>query len=1109
MNLHNVETFYPLAPAQKGVLFHSLYDPDAHVYFGQLGLTFCRMFDPSALERAWRKLCERHTALRTFFVWEGLPEPVQVVQERVEIEIERFDWSNLPDIAQREALAWFLKSDRERGMELTKAPLMRLTLARLSEERYRLIWSHHHAVMDGWSAPLVLKEFLTLYTSYQQGGDVSLPAVRPYRDYIVWLAKQDLTKAEVHWRALLKGFDEPTSITIDRATSRPQEPTEEAQSDSWECEIEVSSHVLKALQDIARKWRLTLNTMIQGAWAILVSRYSGKNDVVYGTTVSGRPAELEGVEEMVGLFINTLPMRVCLRPEMRVEELLRKLQQQQVELRQYEYCPLIDVHGWSDVPRGVALFESIFVFGNYPTQKVPGKSGRAPVVDELTFDQRTNYPLTVTAGANEKLELRILYDARRYREDSIRLILRQMARILESIAARPEQLSDTVEVLTPEESESLRGWNHTSCDYPKNKTVTELFEIQAERSRGDIAVMSDSERLSYENLDLYSNQLARYLREKGVAPEQVVGVCLDRSPAMIVTLLGILKAGGAYLTLDASYPQARLKHMLEDTDCHLVLTEEKYADKIAMPGKTLMFLDKMWIEIADQSTERVACSACSTNLAYVIYTSGSTGEPKGVMVQHRSLVNLIQAQARSFDVKPESRVLQFASPSFDASVSELFMALLSGATLHIASPEALRPGSDLIGTLRSRQITVATLPPSVLAVLDHEHLPHLKTVVTAGEQCPAEVVMRWAPDRRFINAYGPTETTVCATMSKPLLPAEFPAVGRPLSNGRVFLLNFSGHLVPVGAEGELYVGGDLLARGYFNRPDLTAERFLPDPFSGEPGARLYRTGDRARFLPDGNIQYIGRMDRQAKIRGFRIEPGEIEAILGQHAKVSKAMVTVREDVIGDKKLVAYVVPDGESAPNPRELQQVLREKLPEYMIPSAFVVLSAFPLTANGKVDIRALPSPSGNRAESGEKLVAPRNEAERIIARLWCEVLGLDKVDIYEHFFDLGGHSLLLLRCQGKLKELFGKDISLLQMFHFSTVSSLAEYFVESELQTANPPFSGIQERVNRRREARKRREGKLQPFRERQVHKPHNMATLSSVSQSPVDPGAGRGEE
>lgn len=1078
MHLDNVESFYPLSPAQQGILFHSIYDPSAHNYFGQLGFTFYETVNVPAFQKAWQILVQRHAVLRTFFVWEGLTEPVQVVRENIDIAIEQLDWRTVSTTEQQLRLDSFLKADQERSLDLGKAPLMRLTLIRLQDDQYRFLWSHHHILLDGWSAPIVLNELLELYVSYRDERELRLGPPRQYRDYIVWLSKQETKKAEAHWRTLLAGFESPVVFGIEKRVQ--QDDVQQSQASAGDQVVEVSGDLLKGLQELGRKQRLTLNTIVQGAWTILLNAYSGESDLVYGATVSGRPADLEGADGIVGLFINTLPVRLRIDAETRVLDFLKKVQEQLVEMRQYEYSRLVDVQTWSNVRGGTSLFDAIFVFENYPVRKISSETSSALKVGDLTFHQKTNYSLTVAAGLSDKLTLRALYSADRYASAAIGQLLCHFVNVLEEIVQSPLQQISNVQVLCRDERDQiLNSWNTSSLDYPRDMNIARQFEKVVDLYPEHIAVVTENERLTYRELDERANQLAHYLSARGVGPEHAVGLCVEREGAgLVVGLLAILKAGGAYLPLDASYPAARLKYMVNDSGATVVLTQSKFIAQIAQPEVDYVVIDQAQNAIAACGKERLSSSASSENLAYLIYTSGSTGQPKGVMVQHRSLSNLVRALREGFRITSESQVLQFASFSFDASVAEIFPALLTGAALHLAPSENLRPGPDLFAVLQNRKISMVILSPSILAVLPGERLPHLRTLVSAGEACSQEVVRRWAADRGFINAYGPTETTVCASMSGPLHPQELPHIGRPTPNGRIYILDRHLRPVPVGVAGEIYIGGELLARGYRNRSDLTAERFLPDPFSITAGSRMYRTGDLACYCDNGNIEFIGRCDHQIKIRGFRIEPGEIEAILEQNSQVGKALVIVREDVPGDRRLVAYITTSGETV-NINELNDLLKSRLPGYMIPSAIIGLASFPMTTSGKLDRQALPAPSDQRPEESRADLLPRNETEKTIARIWCEALRLEKVGIQENFFDLGGHSLLMLQVHGKLKEAFGKEISMIQMFGHPTISSLAEYFsqAESQSRTGKTTFASIQERVNKQRALLKKQTPQRQP--------------------------------
>jgi len=1045
MDTRNIEDIYPLSPMQQGMLFHSLYAPETGVYFEQSSYTLRGDLNIPAFERAWQRVIDRHPVLRTAFVWEGLDEPLQVVHRRVELPLEKQDWRGLSEDEQETRLEAFLQADRERGFDLGKAPLIRLTLIRTADDVYHFVWSHHHLLLDGWSQPILVREVFALYEAFQRGQDISLPPVRPYRDYIAWLQRQDIAEAEAFWRRTLKGFTAPTPLTVD-VLSRPHEPVGDEEDYAMQRML-LPAGTRTALEALARQHQLTLNTLVQGAWAILLSRYSGEDDVVFGATVSGRPADLPGAESMVGLFINTLPVRVQVRPEASVLSWLKDLLAHQVEMRQYEYSPLVEIQGWSEVPRDLPLFESILVFENYPVDEaVREQTGSLQIEWGRTFT-RTNYPLTVAVSPGQQMGLLMAYDTRRFDAAAIRRMMGHMQALLTGMAADPQRRIATLPLLTEEEREQiLVEWNATAAEFPRDQCIHHLVEAQVAERPDAIAVTFEDQALTYAELNRRANQLAHYLQKLGVGPEVLVGISTERSLEMIIGILGTLKAGGAYLPLDPTYPQERLAYMLEDSHASVLLTQSHLLDRLGVkrdPQSAIgnrqftICLDTDWEVIAQEPDTNPVSGVTPDNLAYVIYTSGSTGRP--TMLRHRGLCNLTDAQRRAFGIRPGSRILQFSPFSFDASVWETFMALRNGATLCLARQETLASAQDLVQLLREQRITNATLPPTMLRVLPVEDLPAFETIISAGEACTAELVERWSPGRDFFNAYGPTETTVCASMhlcadQEP----EGPPIGRPIANTRLYILDRNLQPVPVGVPGELCIGGVSVGRGYLNRPELTAERFIPDPFSGEPGARLYRTGDLVKYLPDGNIEFLGRIDHQVKVRGFRIELGEIEAALKEHPALREAVVLAREDTPGDKRLVAYVVPEKEPSPSVSELRSFLEGKLTPYMIPSAFVFLDAMPLTPSGKVDRKALPAPDQARPDLESDFVAPRTPKEQILAEIWSQVLGVAQVGIYDNFFELGGDSILSIQVIARANQA-GLRLTPRQIFEHPTVAGLA----------------------------------------------------------------------
>ncbi len=1056
MSKRNVEAVYPLSPMQQGMLFHSLYAPDSGVYVEQMTCTLGGDLDVVAFERAWQQVVERHPILRTAFVWKRLDRTFQVVHREVGLSLERLDWRGLSAPEQVAQLEAMLRADRCRGFDVSKAPLLRLALMRTAEDSWQFMWTHHHAVLDGWSVPLLLKEVLALYEATRQGRAVRLESVRPYRDYIAWLQKQDLSKAEAFWRKTLEGFTAPTLLVVDHPT--------QGTAGYAELETRLSAETTEALQSLARQNQLTMNTLIQGAWALLLSRYSGEKDIVFGATVSGRPADLSGAESMVGLFINTLPVRVQVPPEVTLLPWLKQLQAQQVELRQYEYSPLVQIQGWSQVPRGLSLFDSILVFENYPVGDFLQQMEKSLRVRDVRSLEQTNYPLTVASGPGRELVLKILYDGRRFDADTIVRMLGHLSTLLESFAANVNQCLSTLPLLTEAERHQLLiEWNSTAAYYPHDRCIHQLVEEQVEQTPDAVAVTFEDKALTYRELNRRANQLAHYLRRLGVESETLVGLYLERSLEMVVSILGILKAGGAYLPLDPTYPWDRLAFMLEDSRAPVLLTQAGLVGELLTRGAKIVCVDADWAAIAHESEANPVSGVTADNLAYVIYTSGSTGRSKGVLLQHRGLCNFVIEQSRGFGIEAGSRVLQFASLSFDASVAEIFDVLVRGATLCQASRDTLASVTDLVRLMREQAITAVTLPPSLLALLPADDLPALRTVISAGESCPVEIAIRWSAGRRFINAYGPTEATVgpCWYLVEDAdqLGTTVP-IGRPIANVQLYVLDEQLQPVPVGVPGELYIGGVCLARGYLNQPELTAERFISHPFSTEPGARLYKTGDLTRYRPDGNLDFLGRTDNQVKIRGFRIELGEIEAALTQHPAVREAAVLAREDEPGQKRLVAYVVSTRDPAPSVSELKGFLKEKLPDYMVPSAFVAMEALPRLPSNKVDRRALPAPDQTRPELESAYAAPRTPIEEILAGIWAQVLGVRQVGIHDNFLDLGGHSLLATQLISRVREAFQVELPLRSLFETPTVAGLAVQ-VEAARQAASgmaaPPIRPI----------------------------------------------------
>jgi non-ribosomal peptide synthetase component F len=728
MAMKNVEIFYPLSPMQQGMLFHSLYAPDTGVYVEQLSCTLQGDLDVEAFRRTWQHLLNRHPILRTAFLWEGLKEPVQVVQRQVEIPLAQQDWRDLSGTEQQARLAAFLMEEQTRGFDLSKAPLIRVALLRTASapdgdagaDAYEFVWTHHHILLDGWSIPLLLQEIFAAYETFRQGQTPQLPAPRPFRDYIVWLKRQNMADAERFWRDALKGFYAPTPIMVDQL---PQ-PGAAQRSGHAELEVNLPQALTALLQTTARRYQVTLNTLVQGAWALLLSRYSGEPDVLFGATVSGRPAELKGAETMMGLFINTLPVRVQIPPETSVGAWLQTLQAQQAELRQYEYTPLMQVQGWSDVPGGVPLFESILVFENFPIDAAlggagAGENGSSLQVRNVHTTSHTNYPLTIVAVPDREMLLKIAYDRELFADDTIERMMGHLQTLLSNMAGDPEQPVTAVALLPPAERQRmLTAWNDTSKRYADSPCIHAWVAAQAARTPEATAVTFAGQQLTYRELDERANQLAHYLQALGVGPEVMVALYLERSLEMVVAILGILKAGGAYVPMDPVYPADRLAFLVEDSAAPVLLTQQEML--ASLPGDhaaQVICLDSDWGTIARQPTHAPSSDVGPENLAYVIYTSGSTGKPKGVMVTHANVVRLFTATEDWYHFDAGDVWTLFHSYAFDFSVWEIWGALFYGGRLVVVPYLVSRSPEQFYQLLQRERVTVLNQTPSAFRQL--------------------------------------------------------------------------------------------------------------------------------------------------------------------------------------------------------------------------------------------------------------------------------------------------------------------------------------------------------------------------------------------------------
>ncbi|HEY2740462.1 MAG TPA: condensation domain-containing protein, partial [Thermoanaerobaculia bacterium] len=1350
MNPNHVEMLDELSPMQQAMLFHSLMAPGSGVYVIQMSLRMTGGLDLPAFEQAWRSLVARHPVLRTAFFWEDMETPRQVTFREVSLEITRTSWRDVGDVGgigdiggmgaaeQEERLAAFLAADRARGFDLAEAPLLRLALFELAEDVHQLVWTQHHLITDGWSQGLVLHELLRTYGALTAGHDPALPPVPGFHEYLVWLQRQDLGANEAFWRRSLDGFSTPTFLAA--RTDRTERIAEPDGTDARRRDLALPAAVSAALRAVARRRRLTLNTLAQGAWALLLAQESSREDVAFGVTAAGRPADLPGAESIVGPFLNTLPLRVRLAPEHRLHGWLAGLQEQQVEARRHEHAPLVDVQRWSGLPAGVALFDHILVFENLLLPEESAHPVAGLKIEEGAGSSLTNYPLNVVVVPGNELLLSLRWDGARCGGPETVRLLERLARLLTVFSeAYSEGGSEKMDprldelplLLAGERQQLLREWNDTADSRRSDLLLHQLFAAQVEARPDALAAVWEGRTWTYRELAERAHRLAALLGRLGVERGTTVGVWMERSLDMLAAVIGILEAGGTYVPLDAAWPADRVETILTGTGAPVILTSratlpamerlrwrlprlddvvcldvetqepepealdtaairslfdfvadratdrvtaggfvsrrtglpfseaevDEYRDRVLSlaapwlrPGARVLEVGSgsgliLWemarrvgssgrivgldpsghtqecnreharaagvanVENVELPTgfaheigerfgpgsfdlvlfastvqffpgprylEKVVAEAMSLlapggallladvidarreaagetlaldeelfrdlgraeihhrtegfanelgerydvllqpgeverrkrtwtgwhvgqspatqpvtltspeDVAYIIHTSGSTGLPKGIAVQHAPAVNLIHWINRTFGVGRADRLLFITSLAFDLSVWDIFGMLAAGGTVHVASEAALREPAELVRLLTTEPVTVWDSAPAALQQLaplfpDSTGAPSpLCLVMLSGDWIPVTLpdqVRTAFPSARVISLGGATEATVWSNWypldGATAVDPSWPSIpyGRPIGNARYHALDASLRPCPIGVPGDLFIGGDCLSVGYTVQPEMTATSYLPDPFAGEPGARLYRTGDRVRYFPDGNLEFLGRVDQQVKIHGYRIELGEIEVALLRHRQVREAVMQVL-----DGRLVAWVVPrDGETAPEAQGLRAWLAESLPSYMLPAAFVVLATLPVTPNGKLDRAALPAPE--LAQAAE-YAAPSGAEEEMLAALWGELLGVEQVGAHDNFFTLGGHSLLATRVVSRLRSTFEVEISLRSLFEAPTVAELARVVraslagqaapsiepivpIAPILREVNPPLSFAQQRL------------------------------------------------
>ncbi|MGB8452383.1 MAG: amino acid adenylation domain-containing protein [Anaerocolumna sp.] len=1025
----NITDIYPLTPMQTGMLYHFLREKDSHAYFEQAVITLKGKVDKGTLERAFHQVIKRHDILRTAFVYEKVDNPVQVVLKDRLVKMYFEDISLLPEEQNNSYLKEYMDGDREKGFDFTREPLIRIALIKMSDDIYHLIWSFHHIIMDGWCLGIVFKELLEFYKAFREGSIPQLGKVYPYSQYIRWLENRDDQEASDYWVKYLMEYEQAEQL------SRMKGGTGNLGYLQEEYDFKINEEMKTRLERTARDNTTTLSTMMQAVWGILLQRYSNTRDVVFGTVVSGRPAEIQGVERMVGLFINTIPVRVRGEKGESFSALVARLQREALESERHNYYPLAKIQ--SQTSHGGGLVQNLIAFENYPMEealKGDNNSGLDFIILSANISEQTNFDLNLIIVPEKDLQIKFRYNSLTYNRNFFVRIAEQIKTIISTIVHSPDIPIEEINVVPEEEKRMLlHDFNRTMVEYPKDKTIHGLFEEQVEQRPDHTALVFRDKKLTYRELNKKANRLANVLRRQGIKTDNIVAVMTERSLEMIVGILGTLKAGGAYLPIDPSYPEDRIRYMLKDSGATVLLTQKHLRDKITYNGNIICLDDEGLSREGDTNTEPVNKAE---DLAYIIYTSGSTGKPKGVMVEHHGIINLQHYCKESLGVDGSDRMLQFASSSFDASVWETFTILLGGGTLYLIPKDIINNLEEFKNYINENGITITLLPPAYLTSIEPGSLPALKRLVTGGSAITKELAGKWKDGVLYMNAYGPTEYSVIATTWKYReedMGYNSVPIGKPVDNTRIYILDKDQRLLPVGAAGEMCISGEGLARGYLNRQSLTAEKFVDNPYEGRE--KMYRTGDLARWLPDGNVEYLGRIDDQVKIRGFRIELGEIEANLLKYPQVLEAAVIAREDKQKEKYLAAYFTAEGEQGTG--ELREHLLKELPDYMVPSCFMQLEHMPMTPSGKIDKKVLPEPEwrGNY-EAGTG--SPRNDIDMKIQEVWQEILTIEPIGIDDNFFMLGGNSIKAIQTVSRLALDF--EVGINDIFTYPTIRSLSE---------------------------------------------------------------------
>ncbi|MBO9730363.1 MAG: non-ribosomal peptide synthase/polyketide synthase [Chitinophaga sp.] len=1049
---------YRLSPLQEGLLFHGLYDESGGAYIEQFRCEIGAL-EEMVFIRSWEHLLHQHSILRSSFYADAFNIPVQGVHRKCEIPLHKLDYRGKPEADQQALIAAYLQSDRETGFDFRQAPLMRFTLIRLDESRHEMIWTFHHLILDGWSTPVLMEEFLQTYEQLLSGAVLPVTAEDHYGDYIRYIADQDQEAATAHWKAYLDGVTEGCLLPyIQEGINRTK-----GGGSYREETLLLGVKETEEIASFCRHHRLTVNTLIQGVWSYLLHRYTGSNHITYGITVSGRPDDLSDVERRIGLYINTLPFHTEIKEE-GILDWLFSIQKEQLESRRYQYRPLSELQQLTGVNGD--LFDTMITFQNYPVSESFAAFQHTLEIGKITIREQSNYPLSIVVGTGERLSVRLNYNETVLPVYYVRQMLGHIENGLLQIARNAAGNISGITLLTPVEEQLIHSFSHSLVDFPKQQTMIDLFAEQVLKKPDAIAVVFEGRELSYAALNQYTDWLGHYLRAKGVKQESLVPVSVNRSMEMIIAMLGVMKAGGVFVPVDSSLPQDRLGYILKDTACHICIADTRLKETL------LSFTQEIEVICLSEELDRIPENSdilpCNySNPAagmYVIYTSGSTGRPKGVLIEHHALVDHVFGVIAGASLDTCRSFALFASLVADAGHSILFSAFALGGTVHVLSENILLDADGVREYLEKNAIDCLKIVPTLwLSYLENSQpvLP-LKVIIFGGETFPAHMTALLSASAykgAVYNHYGPTEITIGRTIYKVDLEEErkIIPIGSPFGNTSVYVLDEQMRKCPVGIAGELHVGGNGIARGYLNQPEITAARFTRDIFSEDTTARFYKTGDLVKWLPDGNLEYIARKDAQVKLAGNRIEPGEIEMVLQEIAGVKQALVVVNEAKTGDKRLVGYIVVEDDFDMDAADRH--LKSRMPAYMIPSFLIKLDSVPLLSSGKVNRKALPDVDVSQLVT-DNYVAPETTAEKILADIWRELLKIERVGVQDNFFELGGNSLLVMRMSARIKKRLSVSVPVHLFFQLTRIRDIAKY-LELDVQALAPDKNSTQYEV------------------------------------------------